>query len=85
MLFDALNIVLQGSFDISGLSALRCRKGTPQTIHRAQTLRAEVLSILSSVAQRLTGQRPYFAMSRLAQKGNATQQHFLEFETGSII
>jgi hypothetical protein len=80
MLFDALNFVLQGSFVLAGLAAPLGRKGTPQTTFRAQTLWAEVLLVLCSVAPRLMGFQPYFARSRLAQKQNPPQQHILNFE-----
>ena len=77
MLFATRKVFLQGSFDGAGLVSPALSKGTPQDTFIAQTLRAEVLLFLSSVAQLSMGCKPYFKLSRLAQKQNASQQRVL--------
>ena len=74
MLFAARKEFLPGSFDGAGLVSPALSKGTPQETFVAQTRRAEVLLILSSVAQLSMGIEPYFELSRLAQNQNASQQ-----------
>ena len=74
MLFTSRKEFLQGSFDGAGLLSPALSKGTPQDTFWVQTLRAEVLLALSSVAQLAKGFQPYFELSRLAQKQNASQR-----------
>ena len=74
MLFAAKKEFLPGSFDGVGLVSPALSKGTPQETFVAQTLRAEVLLVMSSVAQFSMGFQPYFELSRLAQNQNASQQ-----------
>ena len=74
MLFAAKKEFLLGSFEGVGLASPAHSKGTPQKTFVAQTLRAEVLLVLSSVAQLLRGFQPYFELSRLPQNQNASQQ-----------
>ena len=77
MLFATRKLFLQGSFDGVGLDSPALSKETPQVSFLAQTLRAEVLLALSSVAQLAMGVQPYFELSRLAQNQNASQQRGL--------
>ena len=74
MLFAAKKEFLPGSFDGAGLVIPAQSKGTPLETLVAQTLWAEVLLILSSVAQLSMGFQPYFKLSRLPQNQNASQQ-----------
>ena len=90
MLFSAKKEFLLGSFEGVGLASPAHSKGTPQETFVAQTLRAEVLLVLSSVAQLLMGlfrfhfvarscrpsalEQSYFELSRLPQNQNASQQ-----------
>ena len=77
MLFAAKKKFLPGSFDGAGLFSPAPSKGTPQETFVAQTLRAEVILILSSVAQLLKGFQPNIELSRLPQNQNASQQRRL--------
>ena len=77
MLFAARKEFRPGTFDGAGLVSPAPPKGTPQETFVAQTLPAEVLLVLSSVAQLSKGFQPNFELSRLPQNQNASQQRGL--------
>ena len=74
MLFATRKLFLQGSSDGTGLKSPVLSEGTPQNSFILQTRWAKVLLALSRVAQLAMGWQPYFELSRLAQKQNASLQ-----------